>query len=119
MNAFCRALALGAWTLTLAACGGGQTKPAAPATEGASAGGEAAAGGVDVKALMARESQGLTTRKLAAQGVRAEVLSSADPKLVVEQGRAKVLIPIGGEAEVQCLLYEQDPLPGSTFVNIV
>ncbi len=117
MNVFCRGLALGALSTTLVACGGGQSQHAASTPGSSTAGG--ASGGVDIQALMARESQGLAPRKLAAQGARAEVLSSADPKLVVEEGRAKVVIPIGGEADVQCLLYEQDPLPGSTFVNIV
>jgi len=101
----------------LCACGGAQQGKAGDPAAGPSAGEER--GGIDVEALMARESQGLSPRKLAAQNVRAEVMSAADPKVVVEEGMPKVVIPIGGEAAVECYLYDRDPLPGSTFVNIV
>ena len=100
---------------SLAGCGGKQGQ-AQVAGEGATGGEQ---GNIDVQALMKRESEGLTRRKLAVQSLRAEVLSAADPKVVVEDNVAKVVIPIGAEADVQCLLYDQDPLPGSTFVNIV
>src|SRR5262245_22527262 len=101
MDAFSRWISLMALS-SLAACGGTQSK--AEAAPGPAASGEQ--GGIDVQAMLARESAGLTPRRLAAQGIRAEVLSASEPKVVVEDKLAKVVIPIGAEADVQCLIYE-------------
>jgi hypothetical protein len=101
--------------LLVNACGG--TQPAGDAAAAPRSPTEKP--GLNLQTALARESEGLTPRKLRAEGLQARVLASAEPRVSREGGMRQVTIPIGAEIDVECLVYDRDPDPGSTLVGIV
>lgn len=99
--------------LGLAACahdsGKPATTPAGPKPE------EKPASASNLDGMLKREVTTLSEVSVNSPAFRARVLSKGDASVTVEEGVAKLVVPLGTDAPVHCFVYEKDPDPGSAF----
>lgn len=114
-----RAFVMMSTGIVMFACAGHQQETAKDPESGQGTTSDAATSStsapLDVEALLARETDGLSPQKVEQKGFTASVLAKGTPTIVPNKAGATIEIPIGTQATVKCLIFNEDPDPGATL----